>query len=182
MLNELSTILISVISTMAGTGGVFSIFYYRQNKKLKDLDVKLKDAELSKAKIDAKADEWHLYKEQLDTANNRIVELLKINSEKDKDKNEQISLIEDRFTKQTDVLRKAQRDLNAALEKTVELTLQNGKMQRMIDHLTQWMCRRPWKECKRREPEQKIKIERYIPLDEMVEELTPQITCNEDTD
>ena len=176
MVSELSSILITAISTSGGLGAIGGWIYWKQNKKLKNLEVALKDSEVDKARIESKSDEWHLYKEQLDAANTRIKELLEINREKERRTDEldanydrRISAVEERFLNQTNYLRGIQRQYKEALEENNRLTIKIGKMQRVIDHLLQWICRRPWKDCKRREPEQIVKPLRYIPLEELNE-------------
>ncbi|MCH5225063.1 MAG: hypothetical protein J1D77_03650 [Muribaculaceae bacterium] len=146
---------------------IYALMYRRQNKKLKDLEV-------DKARIESKNDEWHLYKEQLESAFNRIKELLEVNREKetrlvekDRSYSESINAVEERFNKQTNYLRGIQRSLNESLEKINELICEKGKLLRLIDHLNQWKCIKPWVECKDREPEQTVKPIRYIPFKEI---------------
>ena len=167
MIGEISSILISILSTSVVGTIIGTLLYWRQNKKLKILEV-------DKAKIETKNEEWHWYKEQLDTANARIVELLKINAEKEarliaKDKRyaERINEIEERFNKQTLFLRGVQREHTEALEEINRLTYREGQFRRIIDHLRQWFCCRVFSDCPRRKPEQETKPSRYIPLKEL---------------
>lgn len=166
-MNELSSILLTILTNTGLMTVIYALLYRRQNKKLKDLEV-------DKARIESKNDEWHLYKEQLESAFNRIKELLEVNREKetrltDKDRqySERINAVEERFNKQTNFLRSVQRNLNEALEKINELTCEKGKLLRLIDHLNQWICIKPWAICKIREPEQTVKPLRYIPFEKI---------------
>ena len=167
MINELSSILITILSSSTVGTVVGGLMYHRHNKKMKALEV-------DKAKIETKKEEWHLYKDQLDYANQRIVELLKINADKeerliakDKKYSERINEIEERFTNQTTHLRSVQRDYTKALEEINRLTYREGQFKRIIDHLRQWLCCRVFSDCQRRKPEQEIKQPRYIPLKEL---------------
>lgn len=159
MIGELSSILISVLSTSVVGTLIGTLLYWRYNRKLKALEV-------DKAKIETENEKWHLYKVQLEEANKRNIELLKINREKETHYQEIVSGMENRFKDQTLYLRDVQHSFKLALEENNRLTTDKGKLQRKIDYLEQWKCRRPWKECKRREPEQKVKPDHYVPFDE----------------
>lgn len=52
MISELSSILITAISSVTGTGGIAAIFLWKHNKKMRELERQLKNLEVSKAKID----------------------------------------------------------------------------------------------------------------------------------
>lgn len=182
MINELSSVLLSILST--GTLGTIggALWYRNHNKKMNHLKELLETANVEKARIESKGDEWHLYKEQLEAAFNRIKELLEVNREKEghvieKDRfySERLNQVEERFNKQTDILRKTNRELNAALEKINQLTFEKGRQQRVIDHLRQWLCQRPWKDCQRRKPQQVVKPTKYVPLEEYEAETTALI-------
>ena len=190
MISELSTVFISVFSTLTAGGTGFGIWQFRHNKKMNRLKEQLEAANLEKERISAKSDEWHIYKEQLDAANQQIETLNKRNSEliatnidryeKNKELqdsfakeridtqrqfNNHIKDIEERFNNQTLFLRGVQRELNQAYEKINILTETIGRKNEFINHLKLWLCCRPWKDCKRREPEQKIKPVKYIPFE-----------------
>lgn len=165
-MNELSTILVTLISAMGGMSLLTLFVYWRQNKRNKDLEVQLNETNVDKARIESKTDEWNLYKDQLEIANNRIKDLLQLNQEKEKMYADRISEMDDRFKKQTTYLRDIQRSLRKALEEINRLTVEKGKMQRIIDHLRLWFCRRCYKDCQRREPQQSVKPMEYIPLPE----------------
>lgn len=177
MLGELSTALIAFTSTLIGTGGVSVFFYYRQGKEKKELENKLKAAELEKATIESKSQTWHLYEEQIEVLNKRIVDLLNINAQKETRNqelgdryNQRVNEIEDRFNKQTEVLRTSNSKLNKALERINQLTYEKGKLKLVIQYLDHWKCYRAFgtgkEDCKRREPEQVVKKFKYIPLNE----------------
>lgn len=175
-MNDLSQILLTIILNTGLMSIITFISYRKQNRKLKDKEVELESEKVEKARIESKSDEWHLYKEQLELANNRIKELLEVNrekesrlTEKERLHSERISEIEERFTKQTNFLRGVQRNLNESLERENALTCKIGKLTRLIDYLKQWLCKKPWSECKVREPEQVVKPLKYIPFEEITE-------------
>lgn len=169
-MNELSAVLITFISTLGSLGGIGGFIFYRQNKKLKNIEVE-------KAQIESKSDTWHLYQEQLEVANKRILSLLELNAQKEERNaeigdryNTRINEVEDRFNKQTEVLRSTNTKLNKALEKINQLTYEKGKLRLVIQYLDQWKCYRVFgtgkNDCKRREPEQDAKKFKHIPLNE----------------
>lgn len=142
MISELSGILITAISSVTGTGGIASIFIYRHNKKIRELERQLKESEVSKARIESKTDEWHFYKEQLDVANQRIIQLQKANDEREDDHRNDIREWEERFTNQTTYLRGVQRDLIAANEREKEHIRKEGTLLRRIQYLISFVCKR----------------------------------------
>lgn len=128
MISELNAIIISILSLSVGGTLIGTLLYWRYNKRLKELEVE-------KAKIETNNEEWHLYKEQLDFANERIVSLLKINADKeqrlmDKEEyyNKRVGEIEERFNKQTEYLRGIQRSYKDGLEEINRLTEKVGMM------------------------------------------------------
>lgn len=142
MIDGLSEILLTAIGAVGGTGGIAGIVFYRHNKRMKALEAQLKGAEVSKARIEGKTDEWHLYKEQLDTANARIIELLRVNAEKEDRHMSDLKEKEERFNAQTDYLRGVQRDLMSALEREKEHIRKEGQQERRIAYLLNWMCKK----------------------------------------
>lgn len=204
-MNELSGILLSILSTGATGTLIGAIWYRRHHKKMNALQEQLETANVEKARIQSKYEEWHIYKEQLESANEQIrvlnernKELLNSNIErynqsKEKDTrsiseredirrrySDRINEMEKRFNRQTTYLRGVQKELNQAYEKINCITLEKGEMQRVIDHLKQWFCRRVWRDCKRRDPEQRIKPIRYIPLpSELCKYLEDPLTAEE---
>lgn len=191
MITELSAVLISILSlSTAGTIGG-ALWYRHHHKKMNKLKEELESVNVELAKIRGESDKWHLYQEQLDVANKRIKDLLEINAQKETRNaeigdryNQRINEVEERFNKQTTFLRSVQRDLNTALCEKNDLTIRIGEQQRIIDHLKQWLCRRPWTDCKRREPEQAIKPKKYIELADLrieqavITEETVNCDCN----
>ena len=142
MINELSEILITAISAVSGTGGIAGVLLWKHNKKVRELERQLKNAEVSKARIESKTDEWHLYKEQLDTANARILDLLKVNAEKEDRHMSDLKEKEERFNAQTDYLRGVQRDLMKALEREKEHIRKEGVLERRVAYLLNWLCKK----------------------------------------
>ena len=111
---------ITAITTMLGTilgiitplGGVGAWLYRKQNKRLKEAEAALAEANVSKAKVESKADEWNIWKEQLEAErehvkfkDERINELLRMNVDKEDRHQQDIKDWEERFDKQTDRLR-----------------------------------------------------------------------------
>lgn len=168
---DLLTTLGTYLGLLTPVGGITVFFYRKQAKKLKDAEVKLAEISIDKAKIETRADDWHIWREQnerLGEANLQLIErnqnLIKMNAEKEDRHQQDIKDWEGRFDSQTDRLREIQRALTSANAREVELTRRLGEAELERDHYKQWMCKKPWKQCKEREPEQAVKHDKYIPL------------------
>lgn len=134
-ITEVTTLLgtlLGVLTPLVGTG----IWRYRrQNKRLKDAEMKLAEVNVDKAKVEAKVEDWHLWKEQLDAErehvkfqDERITELLKENDAKDDRRRQEVKEWEERFTKQTEYLRDVQRNYTQSLETNAQLTKEIGEL------------------------------------------------------
>ncbi len=150
MLNELNEVWSAILGTITACGGVGSLLYVRHNKKMKALEAQLAEANVNKAKMEGKTDEWHLYREQLDIANQRIIDLLKVNADKEDRHQQDIKDWEERFDKQTDRLRCVQRDLIAANDREKEHIRREGLLERRIAYLLTWICKKS--DCDHGEP------------------------------
>lgn len=177
---------ITAITTMLGTilgiitplGGVGAWLYRKQNKRLKEAEAALAEANVSKARVESKADEWNIWKEQLEAErehvkfkDERINELLRMNADKEDRHQQDIKDWEERFDKQTDRLRDVQRDLLARTQQEIVYTKQIADLERERDFFKTWFCRREFgneqcdpEKCGRREPKQSVPI-KYIPLE-----------------
>ncbi len=176
-LTEISTALGTFATLITAFGGVGAFLYKRQAKRLKEAEAQLAEVSVSKARIEGKTEEWHLYKEQLDTANQRIIDLLKVNAEKEDRHQEDIKNWEERFTNQTTILRGVQRDLIAANEREKEHIRIEAQLEKERDHYKMWRCYREENNdpdgCIRRKPKQPIPI-KYVPLNEKDTEETDE--------
>lgn len=122
-MNELSTILISLLSGGGLTTLVGAWIYRKQNARLKEAETKLAEVNVDKAKVEGKSDEWKIWKEQLEAErehvrfkDERISELLRMNAEKEDRHQADIKDWQERFDKATDRTREVQRE-NAQLSK-----------------------------------------------------------------
>lgn len=168
-MNELSTVLLTIISTVAPLIGGGSWFFHRQNKRLKEAEARLAEVNVDKAKVETRAEDWHIWKEQCEalTEQNKVLierntQLVKINTEKENRLQESIKNWESRFTDQTTVLRGVQRDLIAANEKMITKEQYISTLRLYINWLLDWHCEREEgekkDECNRRKPRQKVKL------------------------
>lgn len=117
-ITEITTMLGTMLGIITPLGGVGAWLYRKQNKRLKEAEAALAEANVSKAKVESKADEWNIWKEQLEAErehvkfkDERINELLRMNADKEDRHQQDIKDWEERFDKQTDRLRDVQRDL-----------------------------------------------------------------------
>lgn len=183
-LSELSVMLGSILGVLTPLGGVGVFMYRRQNKRLKDAEVKMAEAQ-------AKAEDWHIWKEQCEKLHEgnmmlmeRNAKLIQINAEKEDRHAEDLREKEDRFKDQTTRLREVQRELIASQQREIEHVRREAQLERRCDHYKEWMCKRPWSLCKEREPEQQIKHDHYTPLadecDGSCEECKSLIKISED--
>ena len=142
MISELSQILITIISTTTGTGGLAAVVLWRQNKKLKTLEVQLAEANVNKARVEGHTDEWHLYKEQLDIANKRIVEMFRLSEEDNIRSQKNINDWKERYDSQTERLREQQDLLLEAKDKAKEYLRRIAKLEQRVAYLLTWRCHR----------------------------------------
>lgn len=177
-ITEITTMLGTILGIITPLGGVGAWLYRKQNKRLKEAEAALAEANVSKAKVESKADEWNIWKEQLEAErehvkfkDERINELLRMNAEKEDRHQQDIKDWEERFTSQTTYLRSVQRDLLAKTQQEIVYTKKIADLERERDFFKLWFCRREFgnekcdpKKCGRREPQQSIPI-KYIPLD-----------------
>lgn len=178
-ITEITTMLGTLLGIITPLGGVGAWLYRKQNKRLKEAEAALAEANVSKAKVESKADEWNIWKEQLEAErehvkfkDERINELLRMNAEKEDRHQQDIKDWEERFTNQTTFLRSVQRDLLAKTQQEIVYTKKIADLERERDFFKLWFCRREFgneqcdpAKCGRREPQQSIPI-KYIPLDE----------------
>ncbi len=132
---ELTTIFGTLLGVLTPLGGVGAWLYRKQNKRLKESEAQLAEANVSKAKIESKADEWHLYKEQLDTANHRIVDLLKTNADKEDRHQQDLKDWQERYTEQTRLVRNLHKE-------NKEYIKREGILMRRIQYLVSFICKR----------------------------------------
>lgn len=154
---ELGTMLATSggITTLLGFIGAWQ--YRKQNKRLKEAEAQLAEANVNKAKMEGKSDEWHIWKEQNEalSALNRDLternkELVQMNAEKEDRHQRDIKDWESRFTEQTTYLRGVQRDLIASNEREKNLIQRIGVLMRRIQYLITWICKKG--DCDHGEP------------------------------
>ena len=184
-ITEITTMLGTILGIITPLGGAGAWLYRKQNKRLKESEAALAEANVSKAKVESKVDEWGIWKEQLEAErehvkfkDERINELLRMNAEKEDRHQQDIKDWEERFTNQTIYLRSVQRDLLAKNQQEIVYIKKIADLERERDFYKLWFCRREFgsekcdpNKCGRREPQQSIPI-KYIPLDES-NKLTP---------
>lgn len=172
---EITTMLGTLLGSLTAVGG-FGIFMYRkQNRRLKELEVKQAETSVEKAKVETRAEDWHIWKEQCEALSdqNRVLiernqRLVEMNAEKEDRHQQDIKDWEERFDRQTDRLRDVQRELIAANDREKEHIRREAQLEKERDHYFNWRCFREHgtgkENCARRKPKQKVPI-RYVPLD-----------------
>lgn len=148
MISELNEVWTAILGTISACGGIGGLLYHAHNKKMRELEAKLKESEVNKARIEGKADEWHIWKEQceaLSELNTKLTkrneELVAMNAEKEDRHQQDIKDWESRFTEQTTYLRSVQRDLIASNDREKNLIQRIGLLMRRIQYLLTWICK-----------------------------------------
>ena len=172
---EITTMLGTLVGVITPLGGFGAWLYRKQAKRLKEAEAQLAEANVAKAKIEGKSDEWHIWKEQCEslsqlnhTLTERNEKLVQMNAEKEDRHQQDIKDWEERFTNQTTYLRGVQRDLISANEREKEHIRREAKLEKERDHYKNWRCYREdnnTKEgCERRKPKQPVPL-KYVPLE-----------------
>ena len=171
-MNELSTILVSVISTLVPLIGGGAFLFRKQQKRIKEAEARLAEVSVDKAKVETRTDEWHLWKEQLNDTH-KVIETLSaqlLEMTKDNDRKEDI------ISDKTRRIREKEEQNLELYTSLLHREQRIASMQRFIDWLKNWHCAREWgrgkEDCMRRKPEQKVKMT-YDPPIEMGEEDAP---------
>lgn len=148
-LTEITTMLVTLLGVLTPLGGIGAFVYRKQEKRLKESEAKLAEANVEKARIEGKSDEWHIWKEQNEALSEqckalieRNRELVAINAEKEDRHQQDIRDWEERFTNQTTYLRGVQRDLIAANEREKEHIRKESLFLRRIQYLISFICKR----------------------------------------
>ncbi|MDE5975765.1 MAG: hypothetical protein K2G69_04375, partial [Muribaculaceae bacterium] len=89
-ITEITTMLGTIVGIITPLGGVGAWLYRKQAKRLKEAEANLAEANVSKARIEGKSDEWHIWKEQCEslsqlnhTLTERNEKLVQMNAEKE---------------------------------------------------------------------------------------------------
>lgn len=183
-ITEVTTILGTLVSVITPLGGFGAWLYRKQNKRLKEAEAQLAEANVNNAKMQGKSDEWRIWKEQneaLSELNQKLTErnekLVQMNADKEDRHQQDIKDWEERFTNQTTYLRGVQRDLISANEREKEHIRREAKLEKERDHYKNWRCYREdnsTKEgCGRRKPKQPVPL-KYVPLESECSECNKQ--------
>ena len=147
-ITEITTMLGTIVGIIMPLGGAGAWLYRKQAKRLKEAEAALAEANVSKARIEGKSDEWHIWKEQCEslsqlnhTLTERNEKLVQMNAEKEDRHQQDIKDWEERFTNQTTYLRGVQRDLIAANDREKEHIRRESLLERRIAYLLTWICK-----------------------------------------
>lgn len=191
-LTEITTMLSTFAGIITSLGGFGVWLYRKQAKRLREAETQLAEVQVDKARIESKADEFHIWKEQCEALSGqnralieRNTELVRINADKEDRHQQDIKDWEERFTNQTTYLRGVQRDLIESNEREKEHIRREAQLERERDHYKMWMCRRehisldPLDGCGRRLPQQLHPI-KYIGLDEFfdIKDINEEVNIN----
>lgn len=154
MLNELNEVWTTVLTTVSACGGIGGVLAWRHNKKMRALEAKLKTTEVDKAKVESKTDEFHLYKEMLEHANQRNLDLEMRQAEREEWWRNEMAKRDAKYDEQTQLLRaknaevnakdeqiQAEKDLNTEYERTIAELMEENT------YLHSWVCRKGDCDC-----------------------------------
>lgn len=135
-MNELSTVLITIISSIIPLLGGGVIIFRKQNKRIKNAEALLAEVNVDKARVETKAEDWHIWKEQaemLSEQNKALIErnsaFVQMNAEKEDRHLADIKDWESRFDKAVDRTREVQRENAELHEKIVQQTKKIGDLE-----------------------------------------------------
>lgn len=147
-ITEITTMLGTLVGVITPLGGFGAWLYRKQNKRLKEAEAALAEANVNNAKMQGKSDEWRIWKEQneaLSELNQKLTErnekLVQMNADKEDRHQQDIKDWEERFTNQTTYLRGVQRDLISANEREKEHIRRESLLERRISYLITWICK-----------------------------------------
>lgn len=186
MINELNEVWTAILTTVSACGGLGSIWYHAHNKRMKALEAQLAEANVDKAKMEGKADEWHIWKEQCEAISDlnaklteRNQKLVDMNAEKEDRHQQDIKDWEERFTNQTTYVRSVQRDLIAANEREKDHIRREALLERRVAYLLTWICKKS--ACDHGEPpRERLKGHRFNEAEIEDIEIENNITINLD--
>lgn len=154
---EIITMLGTIVGIITPLGGFGAWLYRKQAKRLKEAEAQLAEANVQRAKIEGKSDEWHIWKEQCEALSelnakltDRNEKLVQMNAAKEDRHQQDIKDWEERFANQTTYLRGVQRDLIASNEREKEHIRREGLLERRIAYLFTWICKKS--DCDHGEP------------------------------
>lgn len=134
-MNELSTILISLLSGGSLTTLIGAWFYRKQNARLKESEAKLAEVNVDKGRIEAKKQEADRLLAQIDHQQSTIdklternEKLVQMNAEKEDRHQEDIKDWQDRYDRATDRTREVQREREQLANDKIALVEQIGEL------------------------------------------------------
>lgn len=127
-LQEIITLLGTLLGVLTPIGGVSVFMYRKQGKRLKNTEVALAEANVEKAKMESRKDQITLLSDMNASLIERNDKLVKMNAEKEDRHQQDIKDWEERFTKQTEVLRTSQRHEKELADEVIRLTEENGRL------------------------------------------------------
>lgn len=127
-LQEIITLLGTVLGILTPLGGLGVFMYRKQNRRLKDSEAALAEANVERAKMESRKDQITLLSDLNASLIERNDKLVKMNAEKEDRHQQDIKDWEERFTKQTEVLRGAQRNEKERADEVIRLTEEVGHL------------------------------------------------------
>lgn len=134
-LQEIITLLGTVLGLLTPIGGVGIFMYRKQSKRLKNAEAALAEVNVDKAKAETKNENSAILERQIaqlselnESLMTRNKELIEMNAEKENRHQQEIKNWEERFTAQTKVLRDSQRREKERADEVIRLTEENAAL------------------------------------------------------
>lgn len=161
-------ILTFVFGGTSVVGTVLSIVWWKQTKRLKEAEVKQKEAETELAEHDAdkaEVERLHMQIEHQQQSLDIYIKMEKDNAERIAEQNKALDSKTEQIRKLTAQLIDSEHGRNADKDEIARLAAENGYLNTLVEYLKQWRCERT--DCKdergRKPPNNKLTGLKYEP-------------------
>lgn len=144
-MEALYQILTFVFGGTSVVGTVLSIIWWKQTKRLKEAEVKQKEAETELAEHDAdkaEVERLHMQIDHQQKSLNIYIELEKKNAERIAEQDKALDEKTEQIRKLTAQLIASEHGRNADKDVITKLTADNGELNARIESMLPWICRR----------------------------------------
>lgn len=165
-METLYQILTFVFGGTSVVGTILSIIWWKQTKRLKETEVKHKEAETELAEHDAdkaEVERLHMMIDHQQKSLDKYLDIEKDNAERIAEQNRSLDSKTEQIRKLTDQLIESEHGRNEDKEKIAKLTEENGDLRVENEYLKMWVCQRTDCQDPRggRPPREKLKGLKY---------------------
>lgn len=164
-MDTLYQILTFVFGGTSVVGTILSIIWWKQTKRLKEAEVKQKEAETELAEHDAdkaEVERLHMQIDHQQKSLNIYIELEKKNAERIAEQNKSLDGKTEQIRKLTAQLIESEHGRNTDKDEIARLTAENAELKLLVEHYKGWHCQKA--DCDGRiPPNKKLKGLKYEP-------------------